>query len=113
MLTARQNAYLRSLVTASIQKADRAATANFPDPREKQPTRPTVTTPKPRPDVPRYVVQSFRGPVPACEPFGDLTFAMRHASLNAPSNVWAFADVTIRDGQVFHPKSAKPLAKYA
>lgn len=116
MLTVRQNDYLRSLVTASMQKADAVAAASrvFPDPREKPPTRPTVTTPKPRdPALPRFIVQSFRTGSSECEPFSDQAFAMRHASLNAPSYVWSADRVTIRDGNVSYPKGERPLAQYA
>lgn len=113
MLTARQNEYLRSLVTASMQKADATAARVFPDPREKPATRPTVTTVKPREAIPRFIVQSFRTGRPECEPFGDLAFATRHASLSAPSYVWSADRVTIKDGVVSHPKSEKPLATYA
>ena len=117
MLTARQNGYLRSLVTASMQKQSVAAASRvFPDPQEKPASRPTVTTPKPREAreaIPRFIVQSFRTGRSACEPFSDLSFATRHASLNAPSYVWSADRVTIKDGVVSHPKSEKPLATYA
>ncbi|MEY9147570.1 hypothetical protein [Bradyrhizobium elkanii] len=113
MLTARQTGYLRSLVTATIQKADATAPRVFPDPREKPAARPTVTQAKPRTEVPRFIVQTFRSGRSECEPFGDVTFAMRHASLNAPATVWSADRVTIKDGTVHHPVSEKPLARYA
>lgn len=115
MLTARQNDYLRSLVTASMQKRDAVAAASrvFPDTREKPPTRPTVTTPKPREAIPRFIVQSFRTGRSECEPFCDQAFAERHASLNAPSYVWSADRVTIKDGVVSCPKGERPLAQYA
>jgi hypothetical protein len=118
MLTARQNEYLRSLVTATLQKGDAKATAKatrvFPEPQEKPATRPTVTAPKPRdPALPRFIVQSFRTGRSECDPFTDLAFANRHASLNAPSYVWPADRVTIKDGSVSTPKGVKPLTVYA
>lgn len=116
MLTPRQNDYLRSLVTASMQQRDAVAAASrvFPDPREKPASRPTVTTPKPRdPAIPRFIVQTFRTGKSECEPFGDQAFALRHASLNAPSYVWSADRVTIKDGVVHSPKGERPLAQYA
>jgi hypothetical protein len=114
MLTARQNDFLRSCYTAAIQKADATRSRVFPDPREKPASRPTVTAPKPRDTaIPRFIVQSFRTGRSECDPFGDLAFAMRHASLNAPSYVWPADRVTIKDGVVSTPKGERPLAQYA
>jgi hypothetical protein len=114
MLTIRQNDFLRSCLTAAVQKADATSSRVFPDPREKPASRPTVTAPKPGdPAIPRFIVQSFRTGRPTCEPFGDRLFAERHASLNAPSYVWNAHEVTIKDGVVSTPKGLRPVAQYA
>ena len=113
MLSARQNAFLRSCITASLQKADTQATATFPDPREKPAARPTVTVPKSREAIPRFIVQTFRNRQSECDPFHDLGIAQRHAALNAPSYIWPADSVTVKDGVVSHRMSVKPLHVYS